>query len=95
VAGLDAMYIASQERPMLTDYIKAAMRHAQYEILEDDGTFYGHIPECQGAWANEDTLEACREELRSALEDWLLLGIVLGHPIPVIDGIDLNRPVPA
>jgi hypothetical protein len=41
-------------------------------------------------WANEDTLEACRDELRSALEDWLLLGVYLRHDIPVLDGIDLN-----
>lgn len=29
---------------MLTEYIRAAMRRARYEILEDDGTFYGEIP---------------------------------------------------
>jgi predicted RNase H-like HicB family nuclease len=80
---------------MLTDYIRAAMRHAQYEIIEDDGTFYGHIPGCVGLWANEPTLEECRDELQSALEDWLLLGLRLGHPLPVFDGIDLNQPVPA
>lgn len=31
------------------------------------------------------------EELRSTLEDWLLLGLQLGHELPVIDGLDLNR----
>jgi hypothetical protein len=30
---------------MLTNYIKAAMRKAKYEILSDDGTLYGEIPE--------------------------------------------------
>jgi predicted RNase H-like HicB family nuclease len=78
------------EDAMLKEYIRAAMRHATYEILEDDGTFYGHIPECPGAWANEPTLEACREELESVLEDWILLGVHLHHPIPTIDGIDIN-----
>jgi hypothetical protein len=29
--------------------------------------------------------------LRSTLEDWLLLGLQLGHKLPVIDGINLNR----
>jgi hypothetical protein len=28
---------------MLTGYIKAAMRRAHYEILSDDGSFYGEI----------------------------------------------------
>ncbi len=75
---------------MLTDYIRAAMHRAQYEILPDDQTFYGEIPGFQGVWANEKTLEACREELQSVLEDWILLGLRLGHILPVIDGIDLN-----
>jgi predicted RNase H-like HicB family nuclease len=75
---------------MLTEYIKAAMRHAAYEILEDDRSFYGHIPELQGVWANELTLEACREELESALEDWILAGIWWHHPIPAIDGIEIG-----
>ena len=29
---------------MLTAYIRAAMRQARYEIVEDDGSFCGHIP---------------------------------------------------
>lgn len=77
---------------MLTDYIQAAMRRAHYELLENDEGFYGEIPDLQGVWANADTLEACREELQSALEDWILVGIWLGHTIPPINGIDINRP---
>lgn len=78
---------------MLTDYIQAALRRAAYEILPDNEQppYYGHIPDLQGVWANEATLEACREELRSALEDWLLFSLRRGLPIPVIDGIDLNE----
>jgi predicted RNase H-like HicB family nuclease len=75
---------------MLTKYIEAAMRHAEYEIIEDDNSFYGHIPDLDGLWANATTLEACRDELRSALEDWLLLGLAWNDAIPVIDGIDIN-----
>jgi predicted RNase H-like HicB family nuclease len=75
---------------MLIDYIQAAMRRAKYEILEDDGSFFGSIPDLQGVWANEATLEECREELASGLEDWILAGIWLHHPIPPIGGVDLN-----
>ena len=73
---------------MLTQYIQAAMRHAKYEILEDR-TFYGEIPELQGVWANEPTLEACREELQSVLEDWILFRVANHLPIPTIDGLEL------
>lgn len=71
---------------MLTSYIRAAMRHARYEIVEDDGSFYGEIPSISGVWANAKTLEECREELESVLEGWVLLSIADHSPIPEIDG---------
>ena len=71
---------------MLASYIRAAMRQARYEIIEDDGSFYGEIPAITGVWANARTLEACREELESVLEGWLLLSIAGHSPIPEIDG---------
>ena len=75
---------------MLTQYIQAAMRHAHYEILSDDNSFYAEIPGLQGVWANAETLEACREELQEVLEEWIILGLRLGHALPVVDGIDLT-----
>lgn len=75
---------------MLLEYVQAAMNNAQYEILPDDGTFYGSIPACQGVWANATTLEACRTELQEVLEDWILVGLWHRQSLPVIDGIDLS-----
>jgi predicted RNase H-like HicB family nuclease len=73
---------------LLTAYINAAMRRATYRIL-DDGTYYGEIPGLRGVYANAPLLEACREELQSALEDWILFGLINGFPIPDIDGLSL------
>jgi predicted RNase H-like HicB family nuclease len=73
---------------MLITYIHSAMRLAKYEILEG-GQYYGEIPGFNGVWAQADNLEACREELQSALEDWLVLGLRRGHKLPVVDGIQL------
>jgi predicted RNase H-like HicB family nuclease len=73
---------------MLTPYIRAAMHLAKYEILEDH-TYYGEIPGFQGVWANADSLDTCREELQSALEDWLILGLRMGHELPVVAEINL------
>ena len=70
---------------MLTAYIRAAMRKARYEILEDEGSFFGSIPRIQGVWANATSLEACREDLESVLEGWLLLSISDHTEIPEID----------
>ena len=75
---------------MLTNYIRAAMRRAAYEILPDDRTFYGNIPGFQGLYANAETLEECREELEEVLEEWMLFRISRNLPLPVVDGIELT-----
>jgi predicted RNase H-like HicB family nuclease len=74
---------------MLTDYIRAAMTRASYEILED-GTYYGEIPGFRGVWANEKTLLACQQELQSALEDWMMFRIGEHLRLPVVKGHNLN-----
>ncbi|MBI5528246.1 MAG: type II toxin-antitoxin system HicB family antitoxin [Deltaproteobacteria bacterium] len=75
---------------MLIHYIQAAMGRAHYEILPDDGSYYGEIKGFRGVYANASTLEGCREELESALEDWLLFRISKGLSLPTIDGIRLQ-----
>ena len=61
---------------MLTKYINKAMELAHYEILSDDKSYYGEIPECQGVYANADTIEKCRKELEEVLEEWILFRII-------------------
>lgn len=75
---------------ILTGYIDRAMAQAEYDKL-DDGTFSGRIPACSGVIAFGATLPECESELRSTLEDWVLVGLKLKHPLPVLDGLDLNR----
>ena len=73
----------------LTTYIEAAMESATYDKLED-GSFAGEINILPGVAAFGASLKSCDQELRSVLEDWLLLGLRLGHKIPKVAGIDLN-----
>ena len=76
---------------MLTDYIEAAMRKAKYKLLDKREGFFGEIPGFKGLWANAKSLEACRDELHSVLEDWLI--IKLRHnddDLPVVNGLNLN-----
>ena len=75
---------------MLTKYIQIAMGRASYEILSDDGSFYGEIPGFDGVYANAETLEACREELEEVFEDWILFRVSKSLPLPVVDGIELT-----
>ena len=74
---------------MLTEYLRAAMATAHYELLGGGEGFYGEIPGFQGVFSQADTLEACREELASTLEDWLPSRISRQLPIPVLQGMEL------
>lgn len=77
-------------RYILSDYVEEALATAVYDKLEDE-TFSGRIPLCKGVVAFGATLRECEGELRSTLEDWILVGLKLGHVLPVIAGIDLNK----
>ena len=74
----------------LTAYIEAALELACYDKLED-GSFSGEIPKLKGVAAFGTSLRECEDELRSTLEDWILVGLRLGHKLPVLGGIDLNK----
>ena len=74
---------------MITQYIAAAMKQSQFELMEN-GRYFATIPACRGCWAEGASIEECRTELQSTLEDWILLKVGLGDTMPVIDGVDIN-----
>ena len=76
---------------MLASYIDRAMEGAEYEIIEDEGTYWGEIPRMQGVWARHTSLEGCRRELREGLSDCIALRLRMALPIPVLEGLDLNQ----
>ena len=79
-----------QTQYVLSEYLNQALAQAEYDKLEDN-SFSGRIPPCKGVIAFSATLRGCEDELRSTLEDWLLLGLKLGHILPEVGGINLNR----
>ena len=78
------------KRYVLSEYVELAMGQAVYDKLEDN-SFAGRIPSCPGVLSFATTLKECEEELRSTLEDWILVGLKLRHHLPVIGSIDLNK----
>ncbi len=70
-------------RPELT----TALQGAKFERMEN-GKFSGRIPDCPGTWAEGETLLGCREELRSVLEDWILVKTQFGDKFPESAGIE-------
>jgi len=75
---------------MLTNYLRAAMKKGRYEILEDDGSYYGEIPGFSGVYANASTLEVCRNQLEEVLEEWILFRVSRNLPLPSAGGIRLR-----
>ena len=75
---------------MLAEYMKTALQRATYKLLDGREGYFGEIPGFPGLWANAATLEACQIELEEALEEWILLGLKLGHSLPEIEGVSLN-----
>jgi len=74
---------------MLLAYIEAAMKRAQFDLLED-GLYFGEIPGLQGLWSAAADRAAAEVELRERLEEWILT--LTGHHIevPELEGINLN-----
>ncbi len=66
---------------MLTEYLEKRLKKAKYKILRDE-SYFGEIPGLQGVWADGNTLEDCRKELREVLEDWILLKVRNNEKIP-------------
>ncbi len=77
---------------MLEAYLAEAMRRARYELIEDEEPYYGEIPPLPGVWATGKTLEECRENLKSVLEEWIVLSLRKGLEIPELDGIRIAEP---
>ena len=75
---------------IISDYIEHVLTLAVYDKLED-GSYAGRIPECKGVIAFGSSLRECADELRSTLEDWILLGLKLNHHLPVVGKINLNK----
>ena len=77
----------------LQEYLDAAMRHARYEWLVEDEEYFGSLPHLRGAWATGTTVEATAQELREVAEDWVMVALRRGIPMPEVDGLSLATSV--
>ena len=57
---------------MIQDFINKFLSQARYEMIDGGKRFYAEIKELRGVWATGATLEACRANLLSSLEGWLI-----------------------
>jgi len=74
---------------MIIEYCQKAIENAQYKKLDDD-TWFAKIPGFKVVWANSETVEGCRNELISVLEEWLILKLRDKNQVPEVDGLKLE-----
>ena len=76
---------------MLTEYIEEALKHAHYEMIEDEEPFYSEIRELPGVYATGKTLEECRENLKEVVEGWIIISIKKDLQIPKIGDCEIKE----
>ncbi|AKB36464.1 hypothetical protein MSSAC_1874 [Methanosarcina siciliae C2J] len=77
---------------MLIQYIHAALERAQYEIIDDEEPYYGEVPELEGVWATGKTLEECRRNLEEVIDEWIVIRLRNGLPLPRIGDHIIKEP---
>ncbi len=77
---------------MLIQYIQAALERAKYEIIDDEEPYYGEVPELEGVWATGKTLEECRRNLEEVIDEWIIIKLRNGLPLPRIGDYVIKEP---
>jgi predicted RNase H-like HicB family nuclease len=74
---------------MIRQYVDKALKRARYTKLED-GTFCGEVLRLRGVLAIGDTLAECRNQLSEVVEEWVLVRVARGLPIPPIGKVQVK-----
>jgi predicted RNase H-like HicB family nuclease len=70
---------------VIRSYLDHALRRARYTQLED-GTYCAEVRGLRGVIATGATIETCRADLESVVEEWILVRVANGLPVPSLDG---------
>lgn len=76
-----------RNRVRLAEYIEEAVRHAVIECEPDGCTVI--VPELDGCVTFGETPEEAIENLRDAVEAWVLTAIRFGDPVPPLGDFEL------
>jgi predicted RNase H-like HicB family nuclease len=69
---------------VISRYVQKALRRAHYQQVDD--TFCATVPGLSGIVATGPTLEDCREQLAEVIEEWVLVRVARGLPVPAVGG---------
>ena len=74
----------------VTQYAETALRAAEY-CRDENGVVIGKVPGASGLFAQGDTFEEARANLRDVIEGNVVLALQLGLPIPEIEGVKMTE----
>jgi predicted RNase H-like HicB family nuclease len=70
----------------VTEYAEQALKQAEY-CRDDNGAVVGKVPGASGFFAQGDSFEEARSNLREVVEGNIVLALQLGLPIPEMPGV--------
>ncbi len=74
----------------ISQYITAALNLAEYE-RDENGTVIATVPNASGFFAQGDSFEEARQNLRDVIEGNIALALQLNLPLPIIEGIVIEE----
>jgi len=74
----------------LGKYVERALELAEY-ARDENGVIIGKVPGASGFFAQGDSFEEARENLRDVIEGNVLLALQLDLPIPRIPGVTIKE----
>jgi predicted RNase H-like HicB family nuclease len=74
----------------VTEYAEKALRKAEYS-RDENGVVIARVPGAAGFFAQGDSFEEARANLRDAIEGNVVLALQLGLPIPEVEGVKMTE----
>jgi predicted RNase H-like HicB family nuclease len=74
----------------LSHYIEMALKRMEY-YCDENGVVIAKVPGASGFFAQGDSFEDARENLRDAIEGNVLLALQLGFEIPKLEGVEIEE----
>jgi predicted RNase H-like HicB family nuclease len=74
----------------LTRYVEAALKKAEY-FRDENGMVIARVPQASGFFAQGDTFEEARANLRDVIEGNVLLALQLGLGLPRIERVEIEE----
>jgi predicted RNase H-like HicB family nuclease len=81
---------ARKEERTLAEYLNAAMKHLNIEVLPDGEGWFISTDVFPGVWGNGATFSEAVADFSQAMEGWIALAVQRGVELPIIEGIRLD-----